>query len=211
MAAMMKKLLPVMILILFGIMVFANICVSATSRGEYMTEIIPYSPWIYDTVNGNVTIAKCDSIATGEMVIPETFDGYPVNAIGDGAFKNCFKVTSVTIPVGVTSIGNKAFMDCTNLTDVYYGGTGEVWESVNIGKNNEPLLNATIHFISSGDANEDWEVNIKDVISIRQFIADGYNIELSEKIVDLNKDSVVDIKDVIMLRQFIAGGYGVEL
>ncbi len=49
----------------------------------------------------------------GELTIP---DG--VTSIAQGAFLNCDSLTSVTIPDGVTSIGKEAFSFCTNLTQV---------------------------------------------------------------------------------------------
>ena len=39
-----------------------------------------------------------------------------VTSIGDSAFANCSELTSVTIPTSVTSIGDYAFFDCTKLT-----------------------------------------------------------------------------------------------
>lgn len=41
-----------------------------------------------------------------------------VTSIGNCAFANCRKLTSVHISDGVTSIGNDAFSDCTGLTSV---------------------------------------------------------------------------------------------
>ena len=41
-----------------------------------------------------------------------------VTSIGDRAFKNCTNLASVTIPDSVTSIGEGAFEDCTSLTSV---------------------------------------------------------------------------------------------
>jgi len=41
-----------------------------------------------------------------------------VTSIGDNAFWDCTSLTSVTIPNGVTSIGDDAFWDCTSLTSV---------------------------------------------------------------------------------------------
>jgi len=41
-----------------------------------------------------------------------------VTSIGDGAFSDCTRLTSVTIPDIVTSIGNGAFAGCTSLTTI---------------------------------------------------------------------------------------------
>lgn len=43
-----------------------------------------------------------------------------VTSIGNDAFKNCTKLTSVIIPNSVTSIGANAFHSCTNLTTVTF-------------------------------------------------------------------------------------------
>jgi hypothetical protein len=92
-----------------------------------------------------------------------------VTSIGDWAFSGCGSLISINIPVGVTSIGYEAFSgcdslasieipisvtlidvgafdDCYNLTDVYYGSTESDWAAIAIGRYNEPLTNATIHF-----------------------------------------------------------------
>jgi hypothetical protein len=44
-----------------------------------------------------------------------------VTSIGDGAFSNSTELTSVTIPNSVTSIGEWAFYFCTNLTSITIG------------------------------------------------------------------------------------------
>ena len=44
--------------------------------------------------------------------------GSDVTSIGDDAFIGCTDLTSVTIGAGVTSIGDEAFMSCTGLTSV---------------------------------------------------------------------------------------------
>ena len=46
------------------------------------------------------------------------FRKYKVTTIGDFAFYNCTKLTSVTIPNGVTYIGIDAFYNCGSLTFV---------------------------------------------------------------------------------------------
>ena len=46
------------------------------------------------------------------------------------AFDSCENLTSVTIPDSVTSIDEQAFGNCTSLSDVYYCGTSEQFESI---------------------------------------------------------------------------------
>jgi hypothetical protein len=45
-----------------------------------------------------------------------------VTSIGNYAFQNCTSLTSVTIPGGITNIGDSAFRDCTKLTSVTFLG-----------------------------------------------------------------------------------------
>ena len=56
------------------------------------------------------------------LMIPEkiSYEGYTFNvtSIGDKAFYNCTSLTDVTIPNSVTSIGTEAFFGCTSLTSV---------------------------------------------------------------------------------------------
>ena len=59
---------------------------------------------------------------TGSVTIPEsfTYDGvtYSVTSIGDWAFEDCSNLTEVTIPNSVTAIGNGTFYACYRLTSV---------------------------------------------------------------------------------------------
>ena len=64
-----------------------------------------------------VTGFKDDVTPPADLVIPSTYNGLPVTAIGDDAFQWC-NMTSVTIPEGVTTIGDYAFAYCSNLQDV---------------------------------------------------------------------------------------------
>ena len=74
--------------------------------------------------NTTVTVAGYPSgrKPTGDLTIPKsvTFRScpYPVTSIGDGAFRGCWGLTSVTIPNSVTSIGGSAFYGCSGLTSI---------------------------------------------------------------------------------------------
>ena len=75
-------------------------------------------PLTYKISGDTVSIVSCDKNASGELVIPSTYDEKPVTTIGDSAFRICKSLTSVTIPDGVTSIGGSAFSGCSKLTSV---------------------------------------------------------------------------------------------
>lgn len=81
----------------------------------------------------------CTSLTS--ITIPDS-----VTIIGDNAFSSCYNLTSITISDSVTIISFHAFSYCKSLTDVYYSGTEEQWNNINIREGNEYLVNATIHF-----------------------------------------------------------------
>ncbi len=86
----------------------------ATRVGAYYTE----RNYEYIVENSEATITYCDRSISGDVVIPDTLEGYPVTSIGSGAFYGCTGLTSVTIPNSVTSIGSDAFNDCTGLASI---------------------------------------------------------------------------------------------
>ena len=78
-----------------------------------------------------------------DIVIPSEIDGVPVISIGINSFNEYTNLTSITIPSTVTSIDKNAFNGCTALTTVYYTGTEEEWNAINIKYDNGSLINAT--------------------------------------------------------------------
>ncbi len=82
---------------------------------------------------------ECSSLVS--ITIPNR-----VTSIGDSTFSYCSSLSSVTIPNSVISIGDDAFSECHALAEVYYRGSQTQWNNINVGRNNESLFDATIHY-----------------------------------------------------------------
>ncbi|MCD7902690.1 MAG: leucine-rich repeat protein [Oscillospiraceae bacterium] len=156
------------------------------------------------------TFFGCSSLTS--VTIPNS-----VTSIGSYAFQNCSSLSSVTIPVSVTSIGYGAFALCSSLTDVYYGGSEADWNAIEIGKANEYLTSATIHYNSTsaddepaspttpGDLNGDGEVNASDLTILARHVGKVETIEDETALAnaDVTGDGDVDASDLTKLVQYV--------
>ena len=111
--------------VLFVLAILIANCISASAI-EFTVDSVRYS-----VNNGSTTVTVAGyptgSKPTGNLTIPEsvTYGGisYPVTSIGGKAFYECSGLTSVTIGNSVTSIGNSAFYGCSGLTSVTIGNS----------------------------------------------------------------------------------------
>ncbi|MBR2771195.1 MAG: leucine-rich repeat protein [Bacteroidales bacterium] len=85
---------------------------------------------------------RIDNWFSGIESINEIILGDEVKSIGDGAFQDCYALTSITIPEGVTSIGENAFYGCGSLIsmtfhceriDNWFSGISEVINEIILG------------------------------------------------------------------------------
>ena len=75
------------------------------------------------------------------MTIPEG-----ISSIGEYAFYSNNPLTTLYLPSTLENVSSSAFGGCTNLTDVYFAGTKAQAEAILIGTGNTCLSSATWHF-----------------------------------------------------------------
>ena len=162
------------------------------------------------TVPGSVTdipynaFAYCMGLETVTILPGATL-------IGEAQFRCCVKLRDVTIPVTVTNIKEGAFSDCHSLSDVYFGGTEEQWKNITIETDNDPLLNANIHFNSGtgkpqrklGDVDGDGKVSAKDSMLIQRYVINLKQLDDVQLFVaEVNGDNKVTAKDALEILRY---------
>lgn len=66
--------------------------------------------------------------------------------IGDIAFSFCTALNEITLPASLKTVGEAAFLYSGSIKDVYYTGTSEQWNAIEINSNgNASFTNATRH------------------------------------------------------------------
>ena len=104
--------------------------------GIKFNSAIPYTPQDYFDTNNNTILHFYPTGRGSErpevfvVNIPPIINGYIIDIIGAGAFKNCNHITSIIIPPNVTSIDNGAFEGCINLVSI------TIPYNVSVGSNN---------------------------------------------------------------------------
>ena len=75
------------------------------------------------------------------IVIPETYNGYPVTRIGENVFAD-LTIESVVLTKNLRQIDSKAFYNCSTLLDVYFKGGIEDWLKISFADADScPVLN----------------------------------------------------------------------
>ncbi len=103
-----------------------DVFTSKTIEGVEMTfKVISASDKTCQVGIGDIfSTDKCINEDTeGKVTIPVVIEGLEVISIGKSAFRDCSKMTNVTIPDGITTIESFAFQGCKKLTSVYIPAT----------------------------------------------------------------------------------------
>ncbi|TGE31851.1 leucine-rich repeat protein [Desulfosporosinus sp. Sb-LF] len=98
-------------------LILADTAILITVNGKTTSQAITVNvaanvnpDYTYTVTDGEAQITKYTG-SGGDVVIPGTLGGAPVTSIGNYAFQFC-PLTSISIPQGVTSIGDGAFFYC---------------------------------------------------------------------------------------------------
>lgn len=181
----------------------------ATSGGQYL---------YYLDADNNAIITGYGGDG-GAVVVPNEMDGYPVVGIEYGAFSysgvtsvvipegvtyidtyvlvGCENLVSVTLPSTLESIGESAFEGCTSLSDVVYNGTEEQAALIEIGDNNDSLLNATWQYVTGEEEPEEpdepegplmtedgfyYEIGDDGNVTITRYAGEGGDVTIPDEI-----------------------------
>lgn len=183
-----------------------SICTKAFSYCKLTDVVIPDN------------VVNIDDYAFSDSSIKNVVISHGITYIPNNAFSGCYELESVTIPAEVEVIASYAFS--SRIIDVYYEGTEEMWSEIIIAVGNEGLLNATIHYNSTGpeapeepeivytagDLNGDGNINSSDALFILQYAVGS--VELSESalaVADVTNDGRVNSTDALKILQYAVG------
>ncbi|MDE7379505.1 MAG: leucine-rich repeat domain-containing protein [Clostridia bacterium] len=99
-------------------------------------------------------VSSIGTFTDKDIIIPSSFEGFPVVGIGYEAFLGCTEIESVTIPHSVTYIYDRAFGSCTALKSVFISDSVET-----ITHNPFELSPFVTIFCKSESKPEDWNEN----------------------------------------------------
>ena len=134
-----------------------------------------------------------DGVFCGIGIKELDLTNYSKNFIYPNMFEGCHNLTTIKFPKSITAVYYYAFGDCPNLTTVYYEGTKEDWENIqidNMENANDPLINANIIYNATfnefkGNTKIDGYLEAKNFsylgeVDFNQIFEPGiYTIELS--------------------------------
>ncbi|MBQ8413890.1 MAG: leucine-rich repeat domain-containing protein [Clostridia bacterium] len=95
------------------------------------------------TKDGNTLMQYAVAKQNERFIIPEG-----VTTIEESAFSNATQLISLVIPKSLVSVKDFAFYYCSQLSEAYYWGTAEEWQSISVDEYNSFLTDATFYYYS---------------------------------------------------------------
>ena len=94
-----------------------EVCILCGAKSPTSAERLEYT--ISDNANSYI-VTGIGSFKGSRLTIPEKYNDLPVMSIGDFAFSDCTELTNITIPCSIQTIGNWAFSGCSNVQTVLF-------------------------------------------------------------------------------------------
>jgi len=113
----MKKILSLFLALLFTISICYCSSVAINAEAASVSDLTFELNWEED----GYCLYECSRDATGEIVVPEIYNGLPVKVIGAGVYEGfygCKSITSVKLPKTIVEIVQGAFSECTSLKKI---------------------------------------------------------------------------------------------
>ncbi len=107
------------------------------------------------TVNLPSTLDDIGNTAFGLTGVEDFVIPNGVDELGDMVFYGSKSMKTLTIPASVTEIGDNLVWQNSKLTDIYYGGTAEMWKAIEIDSENGQLYQATLHNVDGDEFTSD--------------------------------------------------------
>lgn len=128
--------------------------------------------------------------------------GEGVISLGENAFLDCTNIQSVSLPASLESIGAGAFLGCNDLTTVTFAGREQDWDGLAVPENNQALQFAEVVNLYA-DVNGDGAISAADIAALMSCVV-GAGTPSGAAAGDYNGDDVCDILDVIRLLRWWA-------
>lgn len=100
-------------------------------NGKYASDTSSFKYIISDADSENCYTVENGTIVAyngilSEVVVPSSYNGQEIIALGESAFAQNQSITSVSLPSSVTEIGKSAFKGCTQLESVKASGVSDI-------------------------------------------------------------------------------------
>ena len=160
--------------------------------------------WAFSGCTGLTSINIPDSVTTIDSGAFSDCTGLTSVTIPNGitnidynTFYGCEKLTSIIIPDSVKSIGDVVFCDCTSLKKIYYRGSKEEWNKIDlqgscIPSDAEIIYNATDCDINNGHSLGEWIAEVPETCT-KDGVKEHYECSVCHKYFDKDKNEMTDL------------------
>lgn len=113
----------------------------------------------------------------------------------------------LTFSSNVTNIGEYVFTIPSAVEDIYFYGSEEDWNAIEVERCNESLAGITVHFSAgtegSGDASWDGTISVLDCVMLQKYLLRGGHVT-NKLAADVNQDGRIDSFDLALLKRKLA-------